>query len=98
MLSLSHLAQTWNVFFLFGCSFSFKLEKELGAMRSVGLTLVPGEFMEHVLLESISKYVNGKKVIRSTQHSFTKGKSSLTEYGEMTSSAGEESVVGVVIL
>lgn len=57
-------------------------------MRSVGLTLVPGEIMEHILLESISKRVNGKKVISSTQRSFTKGKSSLTKHGEMTSSVG----------
>jgi len=59
-------------------------------MRSVGLTLVPGEVMDHILLESISKHVNCKKAIRSTQHNFTKGESSLTKYGEMTASVGEE--------
>lgn len=53
-------------FFLFSWSFSIKLEKGLGAMRSEGLILVAGEIMQHVFLESISKYVNGRKVIRST--------------------------------
>lgn len=67
-------------------------------MRSVGLTSVPEEITEHILLESISKHVNGKKVVRKTQYSFTKGKSSLIKYDKTTSSAAEETVLGVVIL
>lgn len=90
LLCLNNPAQTWNLLFLLSCSFFFKLEKKLGSLRLGSLTSVPGENMEHVLLEFISRYVNGKKAISSTQHSFSKGKCSLTKLVKWPSSEGEE--------
>jgi len=46
--------------------------------RPVSLTSIPGRVMEQLILEVIIKQVEEKKVIRSSQHGFTKGKSCLT--------------------
>jgi len=43
----------------------------------VSLTSIPGKMMEQ-LLDVISKQVEEKKVIRNSQHGFTKGKACLT--------------------
>lgn len=59
-------------------------------MRSAGLTLVSEEIMEHFVMESISKYVNGTSQLYQGQI--------LLDQGEMTGFAGEENVVSVVIL
>lgn len=78
--------------------FSFKLQKKLGSLRSGSLTSVPGGNTEHILLEFISKYVNGKKVIGSTQHNFAKGKCSSTELMKWPSFEGEDVVGAVIVL
>jgi len=44
----------------------------------VSLTSIPGKGMEQLTLDVISKQVEEKKIIRSSQHGFTKGKSRLT--------------------
>jgi len=58
--------------------------------------------MEQLILEVINKQVEEKKVIRSSQHGFTKGKSCLTNltafYSGMTGWLDEGRAVDVVYL
>ncbi|CAM5096516.1 unnamed protein product [Natator depressus] len=58
--------------------------------------------MEQVLKESILKHLEERKVIRNSQHGFTKGKSCLTNliafYGEITGSVDMGKVVDVIYL
>ncbi|CAM5114978.1 unnamed protein product [Eretmochelys imbricata] len=58
--------------------------------------------MEHVLKESILKHLEERKVIRNSQHGFTKQKSCLTNliafYDEITGSVDEGKAVDVLFL
>ncbi|CAM4571415.1 unnamed protein product [Lepidochelys kempii] len=58
--------------------------------------------MEHVLKESILKHLEERKVIRNSQHGFTKDKSCLTNliafYDKITGSVGEGKAVDVLFL
>ncbi|CAM5112747.1 unnamed protein product [Eretmochelys imbricata] len=75
---------------------------EEGNYRPVSLTSVPGKIMEQVLKESILKHLHGRKVIRNSQHGFTKGKPCLinliTFYDEITGSADEGKAVDMLFL
>lgn len=55
-----------------------------------------------LVLETISRYVKGKKVIRSHQHGFTQGKSCLTKlitsYNEVAGLVGEARTVDIVYI
>jgi len=53
-------------------------KEDPGNHRPVSLTSIPGKVMEKLILEAIIKQVEEKKVIRSSQHGFIKGKSCLT--------------------
>jgi len=80
----------------------FKKDKreDAGNYRLVSLTSIPGKTMEQLVLEVISKQVEEKKVISSSQHGFTKGKSCLSNlvafYNGMTGWVDEGRAVDVV--
>ncbi|KAK4826654.1 LOW QUALITY PROTEIN: hypothetical protein QYF61_010639 [Mycteria americana] len=63
-------------------------KEDPGNCRPLNLTLIRRKVMEQLILETISRHMNNKKIIRSSQHGFTKGQSSLTNlinfYHEMT--------------
>ncbi|GAB0184761.1 hypothetical protein GRJ2_000941400 [Grus japonensis] len=77
-------------------------KKDPGNYRPVSLTSLPGKVMEQLILDVISKHVEEKKVIKSGQHGFTKGKSCLTNliafYDGITGWMDEGRAVGVVYL
>nr|XP_047907141.1 uncharacterized protein LOC125180535 [Anser cygnoides] len=76
---------------------SYLQEGGLGNYRLVSFTSVPGKVMKQLILDIISKHMKDKKMIRTSQHGFTKGKLCLTDliafYNEVTSLEGEEDVV-----
>jgi len=53
-------------------------KKDPANYRPVSFTSIPGKMMEQLILEVFINQVEEKKVIRSSQHGFTKGKSCLT--------------------
>jgi len=77
-------------------------KEDPGNYRLVSLTSIPGKVMEQLILKVIIKQVEEKKVIRSSQHGFTKGKSCLTNliafYDGMTGWVDEGRAVDVVYL
>ena len=68
----------------------------------VNLTSILGRVMEQLILDVVSKQMEEKKVIRSSQHGITKGKSCLTNliafYDGMTGWVDEGRAVDVVYL
>jgi len=75
-------------------------KQDPGNYRPVSLTSILGKMMEQLMLEVIIKQVEERKVIRSSQHGFTKGKSRLTNliafYDGMTGWVEEGRAVDVV--
>ncbi|CAM2098853.1 unnamed protein product [Caretta caretta] len=82
--------------------FKKRKKEDPGNYRPVSLTSVPGKIIEQVLKESILKHLEERKVIRNSQHGFTKDKSCLTNliafYDEITGSVDEEKAVDMLFL
>jgi len=60
------------------CPFLKREKNTPGNHRSVSLTSVLYEIMEQILLETMLRHMENREVIGDSQHSFTKGKSCLT--------------------
>ncbi|KAF4795794.1 hypothetical protein TURU_090066 [Turdus rufiventris] len=78
-----------------------QIKQEITHAVALGPVRTGPEVMEHLNLEAISTYTE-KKVIRSSQHGFTKGKSCLTRlidfYDETTTWMDEGRAVDIVYL
>ncbi|KAK4825642.1 hypothetical protein QYF61_001427 [Mycteria americana] len=78
-------------------------KKDPGNYRLVNLISITGLVIEHLILETISRDIKDRKMIRSSQHGFMKGKSWLTNLiafnNEVTSLVeGGGRAVGIVYL
>jgi len=73
-----------------------------GGPRSVSPTSVPGKVIEQLILETISRHIKDKKIIRTSYHGFMKRKSCLINLinfcDEMTGLVDEGRPVGIVYL
>ncbi|KAK4830563.1 hypothetical protein QYF61_011741 [Mycteria americana] len=83
-----------------GCSEGNK--DDPGNYRPVSLTSVSSENMEQILLGDVSKHTEDRKVIRDSQHAFTKGKSCLTNpvafYNGVTASTDNGKATDIIYL
>jgi len=79
-----------------------KVKEDSGNYKPVCLTVIPGKVTEQLVLDTLSKQSKEKKVIRSSQHRFTKGKSCLINliafYDVTTGWVDEEKAVDTTFL
>lgn len=53
-------------------------KEDPGTYSPVSLISIPEKITEHLILKKISRHLTDKKVLRNSQHGFSKGKSCLT--------------------
>lgn len=58
---------------------SIIVRRRIQRVEVVSPTLIPGKVMKQLILDTISKLINHKKVAGSCQHGFMKGKSCLAK-------------------
>lgn len=77
-------------------------KEDLGNCRPVSLASILGKVIEQLILDAVSRHVKDKRVIRGSQHGFTKGKSCLTNltafYEDITRWIDDGEAVDVVYL
>ena len=75
-------------------------KEDPGNYRPGSFTSVPGKVMEQLILETISRHVNDKKIVRCSQHKLKSCLSNLVTnyYDEMTGLVGEGRAVDIVYL
>lgn len=82
--------------------FTRGMKKNPGIYRLVSLTSVPGKAMAQLILETTSRHVKDKNIIRKTLRGFTKQKSHLTcllcFYDAMTGLIDEERTMDIAFL
>ena len=92
----------WEKCLKTGANVTLIFKEDPGNYRPVIFTSISEKVAEQLILETTSRYIKDKEIIWTSQHSFTKRKSCLTNlvnfYNEMTGLVDEVRAVDIVYL